>query len=65
MPDTAPAYPTLSADRIPEYSGYEIARFFIKDMRKRLFSDPKEMKQYDAWQAELDARRAAEQNNGE
>lgn len=63
MPDATPVYPTFSMEKTPDHSGYQIARFVIKDIRKRLFSDQKEMRQYRAWKAERDARLAMEQSN--
>lgn len=63
MPETTPVYPTFSMEKTPDHSGYQIARFVIKDIQKLLFSDPKEMKRYKAWKAERDARLAMEQSN--
>ena len=55
MPDSKPAYPTLSLDRMRESTQYEIAKGTFKAML-RFFERPGEMERFEAWKRERDQR---------
>ena len=62
MADAKPVYPNLTDERMPWYVQYSIAKAVFKDML-RFFDRPGELERFEAWKAERDAQREAEQNN--